>query len=83
MRKINEAIFFGYGGMKFGQNTKLHVITNDGLVLCGVKSNWMEATYGQIQPDGFFEDAKHLFPITDERANTCKRCLTKWQSLNT
>ena len=74
--------FFGYGGMKHGQNTKLHIITNDGIVLCGVKSYWMDATEDEIDQDGYLPNYKHLFPIMDKKSHTCKKCLKKWLLLN-
>ena len=79
---VLPAVFFGYGGMKYGQNTKLHIITNERKVLCGTTSFWMEATECSIDKDGYLENMKHLFPITDERSNTCQKCLKAWLSLN-
>jgi len=76
------AVYFGYGGMKHGQNTKLHIITNERKVLCGTTSFWMEATECSIDENGYLENMKHLFPITDKRSNTCQKCLKAWLSLN-
>jgi hypothetical protein len=80
--RVLPAVYFGYGGMKRGQNTKLHIITNDCKVLCGTHSHWMEATEDVINNEGYLENKKHLFPITDKRSNTCKKCLKAWLSLN-
>ena len=73
--------YFGFGGMKRSQSTRLHIISNDGNVLCGVKSNWMEATESAIDENGYLENKKHLFPITDKRSNTCNKCLKSWLSI--
>jgi len=79
---VLPAVYFGYGGIKKGQNTKLHIITNERKVLCGTYSFWMEATEDEINSEGFLENKKHLFPITDKRSNTCQKCLKAWLSLN-
>ena len=79
---VLPAVYFGYGGMKHGQNTKLHIITNERKVLCGTTSFWMEATECTIDVNGYLENMKHLFPITDKRSNTCQKCLKAWLSLN-
>jgi len=76
------AVYYSFGGMKHGQNTKLHIITDDRKVLCGVKSFWMEASEYIIDQNGYPENMKHLFPITDRRSNTCQKCLKAWLSLN-
>lgn len=81
-KHLLPAVYFGYGGMKHGQNTKLHIITNERKVLCGTTSFWMEATECTIDKNGYLENKKHLFPITDKRSNTCQKCLKAWMSLN-
>jgi len=80
--RVLPAVYYGYGGMKRGQNTKLHIITNECKVLCGIHSFWMEATEDIINKEGYLENKKHLFPITDKRSNTCKKCLKAWMFLN-
>ena len=72
------AVYYEYGGMKRNQNTKLHICDEYGKVLCGVKSNWMEAGQ-EIRLDEFVTGSEHLFPITDKRHNTCQKCFKKWR----
>jgi len=79
--QIDTSAFYPFGGMKHGQNTKLHIISNNCITLCGAKSFWMEASENKINNDGYMEDKPHLFPVTDERVNTCKKCLKKWKIL--
>ena len=77
------AVYYVYGGMKqrFAQKTRLHICDDYGKVLCGVKSNWMEA--GEpILENGFEKGWEHLFSLFDERSCTCKRCLKEWCRLN-
>lgn len=71
--------FYVYGGMKYSQNTKLHVADQDGKSLCGVTSFWMECTQ-EIHPSGFIDGEEHLFPI-GELDCTCKKCLKKFTNL--
>jgi hypothetical protein len=73
-------LFYEYGGMKKGQNTKSHICDEFGKVLCGVKSNWMEA--GEpINNDLFVSGSEHLFPLTDKRHSTCKKCFKEYLQL--
>jgi len=81
-KHVLPAVYYSFGGMKHGQKTKLHIITDDRKVLCGVKSFWMEASEYIINENGYPEDMKHLFPITDKRSNTCQKCLKAWLFLN-
>lgn len=76
------AVFYEYGGMKFKQNTKSHICDDNGKVLCGIKSHWMEA--GEpIDKNGFVKGIKHIgIKIFDKEHYTCQRCLSKWMSLN-
>lgn len=69
--------YYEYGGMKRRQNTKSHICNDNGIVLCGVKSNWMEAGQ-EITGDLFVRGSEYLFPITDKRHLTCKKCLKKY-----
>ena len=78
-KKEIQQKFFAYGGMKRGQNTKLHIIDNDANVLCGVNSFWMEA-FHEINEDGYLEGEEHLESIVECDA-TCKRCFRKWLKL--
>lgn len=79
--EIDTSAFYSFGGMKHGQNTKLHIISNNCITLCGVKSFWMEASQNKINNDGYQENKLHLFPITDVRSNTCAKCLKRWKIL--
>lgn len=74
-------IYYEYGGIKKGQKTKSHICDDMGKVLCGVKSNWMEA--GQpVKLDAFVKGSEHLFNMHDFRHQTCQRCFKKWIELN-
>ena len=75
------AVYYEYGGMKRNQNTKSHICDEYGKVLCGVKSNWMEAGQ-EIRLDEFVIGSEHLFPMTDKRHYTCQKCFKKWRKLN-
>lgn len=77
---MSTEIYFEYGGMKHNQNTKAHICDNSGVVLCGVKSNWMEAGE-EIDNNGYVQGRAHLMPITDAKNNTCQKCLKKWLAL--
>lgn len=72
--------WFEYGGMKRGQKTKSHICDDYGKVLCGVKSNWMEAGQ-EITTEAFVKGSEHLFPMTDKRHATCKKCIKKWMGV--
>lgn len=75
--------FYEFGGMKSCQGTKSHICDDFGKSLCGVKSFWMEAGEPIIkQGDNYFVTGReHLFPITDTRHFTCKKCYLKFISL--
>ncbi len=74
--------FYEYGGMKRGQKTKSHICDDKGQVLCGVKSNWMEAGQ-EITTDLFVKGSEHLFNMKDRRHGTCKKCLKKLLIIST
>lgn len=76
-------IYYEYGGIKCGQNTKSHICDNMGIVLCGVKSKWMEAGEPIIKVGNeyFCKNSEYLFPMTDRRHFTCKKCYAKFMSL--
>lgn len=78
------AVYYEFGGMKRGQNTKSHICDDKGNVLCGVKSHWMEAgePIVKVNDDYFVKNSEHLFPMTDRRHFTCKKCYSKFLSLN-
>ena len=78
------AVFYEFGGMKFGQKTKSHICDDNGNSLCGVKSFWMEAgePIVRVENDYFVTGSEHLFPISDKRHCTCKKCYSKFLSLN-
>ena len=72
--------FFEYGGMKQGQNTKVHISDIDGSVLCGVSSFWMQQ-YNEILNSGEVHADYGIGNIKDFDC-VCKKCLKKWTALN-
>ncbi len=75
---MNKQVYFEFGGMKFSQKTKSHICNNDGKVLCGVRSNWMEA--GQrILDNGNLEHDSHLLITNINNPHACIKCLNKWK----
>ena len=78
---LEENPHYVYGGMRYSQNTKLHICDDKAIPLCNVKSNWMEA--GEpIDANGHVKGAEHLPSIYDiQEMDTCKKCLKKWENI--
>jgi len=72
--------FFEYGSMRNSHPRKIHISDEDGNVLCGVKSFWMQQ-YNEIPKSGFIHANYGIGNIKDFDC-VCKKCLKKWQSLN-
>lgn len=70
---------YEFAGLKRNQNSKLHITDNEGNVFCGIKSFWMDANREiiKIEDKYFVQGKEHLFPISDKRSLTCKKCYAK------
>ncbi len=78
-RMIPFERFYVYAGMKPSQKTKVHICDDKANVLCGVRSNWMQA-YDPISSRGVIKGSEH-FPIIQNEVfwGTCSKCIKKWR----